>query len=100
MSAAHVRWDRGGEASVVEADGMHLGKDALTLRSSVPAPPGSRLEGALAGEPPERIKIKVHSSRRQEDGAFLVAGRLIDATRELRARVAELAPGSPLPGSR
>ena len=82
----HVAWDRGGEAQVVS-----LRDDAIALVSSVPSPPGSRLEGTLAGEPPARLRIKVHACRRRADGAFDLEGRTLDMTRELRDRVTKLA---------
>jgi hypothetical protein len=88
--SVHVRWDKGGEAHIVEVD-----DGAIVLRSTVPAPPGSRLEGVLGGDPPERLRVKVHSSKRQEDGGFVLAGRLIDATREVRERVTQMAKDAP-----
>jgi hypothetical protein len=88
--SAHVRWDKGGEARVVAVD-----DSSVVVRSTVPAPPGSRLEGVLAGEPPERLRVKVHSSKRQDDGSFVVTGRLVDATREVRDRVTQMAADAP-----
>jgi hypothetical protein len=82
----HVAWDRGGEARVVS-----LRDDAIALVSSVPSPPGSRLEGTLAGEPPARLRIKVHACRRRADASFDLEGRTLDMTREVRDRVAKLA---------
>ena len=83
---AHLRWDRGGEARVVS-----LRDDAIALVSSVPSPPGSRIEGTLAGEPPARLRVKVHACRKREDGAFDLEGRTLDVTREVRERVVKLA---------
>ncbi len=82
---AHVRWDKGGEAIVVSVDAS-----GVVLRSTVPAPPGSCIEGALAGDPPARVRVKVHASRRQAEGGYVVSGRWIDATREVRERVRAL----------
>jgi hypothetical protein len=90
MSAPHVHWARGGQARVVTMTG-----DAIVLRSTVPSPPGSRLEGRLEGDPPATVRVKVHASKRQPDGEFVIEGRLLDATREVRARleaVSELIP--------
>lgn len=84
--SAHLGWDRGGEARVVS-----LRDDAITLVSSVPSPPGSRLEGTLAGEPPARLRIKVHACRKRADGGFDLEGRTLDMTREVRERVVKLA---------
>ncbi len=84
--SAHVRWDKGGEASVVSIDAS-----TIVLRSTTPAPPGSRLEGALVGEPPVRLRVKVHTSKVQPEGDYVVVGRPIDATRETRERLGALA---------
>jgi len=83
---AHVRWAGGGEARVVS-----VARDAIVLRSSVPCPPGSRVEGTLAGNPPATIRVKVHASKRQPEGDFLLQGRPLDLTRETRARIDALA---------
>lgn len=80
MGAA-VAWDGGGEATVTA-----LADDRIELASSRPFPPGSRPEGALASG--ARVRIKVHGSRRTGE-TFEVRGRLIDATRDLRAAIAE-----------
>jgi hypothetical protein len=80
--SAQVRWDKGGEASVVSCSA-----GAVVLRSSVPSPPGSRIEGVLTGEPPARVKVKVHSSKKQPEGDYLLEGRTVDATREVRERL-------------
>ena len=82
---AHLRWAGGGHAQVESFDAR-----GIVLRSTVASPPGSRIEGDLAGEPPARLRIKVHGCRRTEDGDFLLTGRPIDMTREVRARVESL----------
>jgi hypothetical protein len=84
--SAHVAWQRGGEARVVS-----LRDDAIALVSTVSSPPGSRLDGTLAGEPPARLRIKVHACRRRADGGFDLEGRTLDMTRGVRERVATLA---------
>jgi hypothetical protein len=86
--SAHVRWDKGGEASIVSVD-----DESIVLRSTTPAPPGARIAGALAGDPAARLRVKVHASKKQAEGEFLVAGRLIDATREVRERLVSLRGG-------
>jgi hypothetical protein len=84
-----VAWSKGGEASVILLEG-----DAITLRSSVPSPPGSRIQGTMPPAPAggqgsggEILRVKVHSSKRQEDGTFLIEGRVLDLTRALRERL-------------
>ncbi len=80
MSAgARVSWVTGGEATVVS-----LGPKAIVVRSTVPSPPGSRLEGTLVGEPPAVLKVKVHGCKRQPEGDFEIEGRPIDLTRQVR----------------
>ena len=81
----HVRWLRGGEARVAS-----LAADAVVLRSTVPSPPGSRIEGALEGEPPATVRVKVYASRLQPEGDFVIEGRLLDVTRSVRARLLAL----------
>jgi hypothetical protein len=77
-----IAWAKGGEARVVAfaPDG------AITLRSTIPSPPGSRIEGSLAGS---SVRVKIHGARKQEDGTFVLEGRVLDLTRDLRARLAQ-----------
>jgi len=84
--AVHLSWSKGGHAEVVRVEG-----DAIVLRSTTSAPPGARLEAKLASDPPAPVKIKSHGTHREEDGSFTLKGRLIDATRDLRDRLATLA---------
>ena len=85
-----ISWKKGGTASVVAADGENV-----TLRSTIPSPPGSRLEATFIDEPTTPLRVKVHGSKKEEDGSFTIRGRLVDATRETRERVARLAPFTP-----
>jgi hypothetical protein len=82
---AHVRWARGGEACVVSLDAQ-----TIALRSTVPSPPGSRVEGTLDGDPPATLRVKIHASRRQAEGDFLLEGRPLDLARETRERITRL----------
>jgi hypothetical protein len=81
---AHVRWSAGGDARV-----LSIRADAIALDSTVPSPPGSRLEGTIVGDGvrPTRLRVKVHASRRQADGRFLLDGRPLDLSREARAEL-------------
>jgi hypothetical protein len=85
----HVTWTKGGEARVAA-----LGNDSILLRSTAPFPPGSRIEGRLEGEPLATLRVKVHASRLQPEGDFAIEGRLLDATRDLRARLETLVRGT------
>lgn len=84
-----LTWSRGGEASVISLDG-----DAIVLQSSIPSPPGSRLSGSLVDGNME-VRIKVHASKKQDDGSFHLHGRLIDATRDARSKLKALAGEAP-----
>ena len=83
--SAHVTFLKGGTASfVLVAD------DAVTLRSTIPSPPGSRLEAALTADPAVAVKIKIHGSKLDPDGTFTLRGKLLEANRGLRDRIASL----------
>ena len=80
--SASVRWAGGGRAQVVSLDAK-----AIVLRSTVPSPPGSRIEGTLDGEPPAILRVKVHASKKQAEGDFVLEGRPLDMPRETRERL-------------
>ncbi|HEY2509434.1 MAG TPA: hypothetical protein VGI39_01135 [Polyangiaceae bacterium] len=80
--AAEIVWAKGGEAVVVA-----LREEAITLKSTIPSPPGSRIEGTLAEGEAAAVRVKIHSSKRQEDGSFVLEGRVLDLTRGLRERL-------------
>ncbi len=86
----HVRWSAGGEARV-----LAIRADAISLDSTVPSPPGSRIEGMIVVDEsaPARLRIKVHASRRQPDGRFLLDGRPLDLSREVRALLEQMVRG-------
>lgn len=81
----HLAWTKGGTADIVAID-----DDAIEVRSTTPAPPGARLEARTEAEPVVAVKMKSHGSRKEADGTFLIKGRLLDANRELRDRLATL----------
>ncbi len=80
-----VQWDKGGGADYVLLMG-----DVVTLRSTTPAPPGSRIEGVLSSEANVKVRVKIHGSKKQADGTFVLTGRPIDLTNETRAKIEEL----------
>lgn len=82
---AHLVWVKGGAADLVA-----IGADTVTLRSTIPSPPGSRIEARLASDPGATVKFKIHGSKKQDDGTFLLEGRPLDLTKELRERLAAL----------
>ena len=87
--SARIRWDKGGEATV-----LAISTDAISLVSSVPWPPGARLSATLleaeaaGATAPATLKIKVHGSKKRDDGAFAIEGRPIDMPRTLRESIA------------
>lgn len=73
---------RGGTARLVSTDG-----DAVTVLSSVSAPPGTPLEGELEGS---GYRIKVRACRRTEEDPelpFRIEGRFQNLSRAQRERV-------------
>jgi hypothetical protein len=83
----HLSWAKGGTASF-----LTIADDAVTLRSSIPSPPGSRLEASLVSDPAIAVKVKIHGSKLEADGTFTLKGRLLDANRALRDRLAGFVP--------
>ena len=86
-STARVTWAKGGSAVI-----LAMTPTTITLRSTVPSPPGSRIEGTFdagegEGESAGLVRVKIHGSRRQEDGSFVLEGRPLDMTKELRERI-------------
>jgi hypothetical protein len=81
-----IAWAKGGTATFVAAEGENV-----TLRSTIPSPPGSRLDATFDDDPKTPLRVKVHGSKKEEDGSFTIKGRLVDATRETRDRVQRLA---------
>ena len=88
----HVVWAKGGTASF-----LVVTDDAVTLRSTTPAPPGSRLDATLITDPLVAVKIKIHGSKLAADGSFTLRGKLLEANRALRERVASLLAGAAAP---
>jgi len=83
VAGVRLRWAREGEA-VITAIKM----DALSLRSQVALPPGARVEGVLVAPAGQRVKMKIHGSRRDEVGLFVIEARAVDWTRTMRESVA------------
>lgn len=77
-----IRWTKGGEAAVIEAR-----DDLVTVRSTIPSAPGSRIEGRLPSGSGIRIKV---ARCKAEEGRFRIEGKLLDATRAVRDETAAL----------
>ena len=82
MIELDLSWTRGGTGRVVRLVG-----EMVAVRSSIPSPPGSRIEGKLVSG--EAIRVKIHASKKQDDGSFQLEGRLIDLSRDLRLKLEE-----------
>jgi hypothetical protein len=74
-----IVWARGGTAEL-----LSMRHESVTLRSTIPSPPGSRIDGTFEGL---AVRFKIHGSKRQEDGTFVLEGRALDLTREARERL-------------
>ena len=81
-----IVWEKGGAARVLRIDA-----NAIALESTTPSPPGSRISGTLVDDPASTLRVKIHVSKKQEDGSFLLEGRPIDLTRDLREKLVALA---------
>jgi len=68
----------GGEAAIVEISGDHV-----TVRSSVPSPPGSSLS-MKSGEHPVVVKVRGCKKLNEEALPFRIEGRLVSFTRAAR----------------
>lgn len=80
--APEIVWDKGGEAWV-----LALGADTVKLFSTIPSPPGSRLEGRAAGEV---VRFKIHVCRAEKENpaggppGFVLDGRPLDMRKSVR----------------
>jgi hypothetical protein len=75
-------WARGGYATLELLEG-----ERVVLISSIPSPPGSRLDASVKlGETSgANLRFKIHGSRKRADGMFVLEARPVDLTRETRA---------------
>jgi hypothetical protein len=83
--SATIAWATGGDGVLLAHDGGTL----VTVRSTKPFPPGAPVAGTLgAGERQWAFQLKVASTRKVDEGAWEVRGRLLSATTELIAAFA------------
>jgi hypothetical protein len=80
-----VRLARGDEATIVKLAG-----ESISLLATISAPPGASLEGTIDLRTGEPLRVKVHGSKKQSDGSFIIDGRCVDMTRELRKELESL----------
>lgn len=81
-----IRWSKGGEAVMLVAD-----DDRVTVRSTIPSAPGSRIEGTMPSGAPIRVKV---ARCKADDGGFRIEGKMLDATRSHRDEAASLVSGA------
>lgn len=77
---AFITWTKGGEADVTSCK-----DDLVTVRSTIPSAPGSRLDGLTTTGVALRVKV---ARCRKDDAVFVIEGRLLDATRGTRDAIA------------
>lgn len=84
-----ITWEKGGGARVLEAKG-----EQVTLRSTVPYPPGAPVPGTLRdGEGAGHgFVVKVAGSKKVSPTEWDVKGRLVTATVAVREAFAKAAP--------
>ena len=80
---SHITWAKEGTADLVAIEG-----EMVTLVSTTPYPPGSRVKGVL--QDGTALTLKTHSSKKRDDGAFDLKGRLLDLRRDVRERLERL----------
>ena len=85
-----VRLARGDDATIVKLAG-----ESISLMATISAPPGASLEGKIDLRNGEPLRVKVHGSKKQTDGSFIIDGRCVDMTRELRKELEMLVAKSP-----
>ena len=78
-----IAWTKGGSATLVRFAEPHA-----TVRSTISAAPGTPLEGTVDATTLV-VTLKVKTCRRDAD-AFVIEGRLVNLTRELRQALQQL----------
>lgn len=88
---SHLLWSSGKRATILELQG-----ERVVLRSESPFAPGTPLSGQIEAHPGRALRLKVNSCKKSDD-AFVIEGRAVDLTRDLRALVEEILR-APAPG--
>ncbi|MBL9109023.1 MAG: hypothetical protein JNM74_07125 [Myxococcales bacterium] len=88
--APHLVWTspsmKGGSATIVSVT-----ETTCTLVSTHPSPPGSRIDATFPSASGVSFRVKIHGSKKRDDGRFVLEGRPIDMTRDVRTLAAALA---------
>jgi len=77
-----VIWKTGKKAEIVSVEG-----ERVTVRSEAAYAPGAPVEGVLVAHPSQGVIVKVHGCRKEGE-AYVITGRLVNLTRELKALLA------------
>lgn len=86
-----IIWDKGGEGRI-----LALSTDSVRLSSTIPSPPGSRLDGSLSLDPAAKVRFKIHVCKRVENGeGFMLEGRPLDMLATLRERIVQSIADAP-----
>ncbi len=85
-----VRLSRGDEATIVKIAG-----ESISLSATISAPPGASLEGTIDVRDGAPLRVKVHGSKKQPGGNFIIDGRCVDMTRDLRKELEASVSKSP-----
>lgn len=83
---------KGGSATIVSVT-----ETTCTLVSTHPSPPGSRIDATFPSASGVSFRVKIHGSKKRDDGRFVLDGRPIDMTRDVRALAAGLIDGQKQP---
>lgn len=75
-------WQRGGSATVVRVDGLHV-----EVHSTTPYPPGAPL--VARSNSGTSFEVKVRGCRKLPSGAFAISGSLVNLTRDLRVALSD-----------
>lgn len=73
-------WQRGGTATLVRIDGLHI-----EVHSSTPYPPGAPLHAS--SQAGTQFEIKVRGCRKLPTGVFAITGSLVNLTRDARLQL-------------
>lgn len=81
---------KGGSATIVSVT-----ETTCTLVSTHPSPPGSRIDATFPSAAGVSFRVKIHGSKKRDDGRFVLEGRPIDMTRDVRTLAAALVGQNP-----
>jgi hypothetical protein len=81
-----LRWTTGKQARLVVVQG-----ERVTLHSEAAFAPGAPITATIEAHPGQQLTVKVHGCRREGE-QYVITGRLINLTRELKTLLATVTP--------